>query len=330
MCEVAKVAWEILEITHEGTKTVKNSKIKMLEDESFNEFYAKLNDIVNSRFNLREKVDDSRIVRKILRSLLERFRPKVIAIEESKDLDTIKVEELVGSLQAYESSLSQARKGKTLNVLLSYSSDSENSSSDNEKSFMAFASIVNDLTEVELTKAESECAFSDSDVALVEADKDFSIQEPYNDVCEVVVKLKKLNKKLYNRLTSVEDFCFQNKIIQSSANEKNKPKPKVKWVNKKDDVCFVAHTTLRAKKDCSWYLDSACSRHTSGDKALFKKIEQTARGTVTFGDRSKATVEGKLSIEIPELPSLHDILSVNGLKGIHQEFSMLITPQQNE
>ncbi|KAF5480159.1 hypothetical protein F2P56_000925 [Juglans regia] len=45
-------------------------------------------------FNLGEKVEDSRVVRKILRSPLERFRPKVTVIEESKDLDAIRVEEL--------------------------------------------------------------------------------------------------------------------------------------------------------------------------------------------------------------------------------------------
>lgn len=72
--------------------------IRMLEDESFNEFYEKLNNIVNFRFNLVEKVEDSWIIRKILRSLPERFWPKVIAIEENEDLETICVEELMGFL----------------------------------------------------------------------------------------------------------------------------------------------------------------------------------------------------------------------------------------
>lgn len=40
-----------------------------------------------------------------MRFLPERFIPKVIAIEESKDLDAIKIEELQGSLQTYEFSL---------------------------------------------------------------------------------------------------------------------------------------------------------------------------------------------------------------------------------
>lgn len=105
MCETVKEVWDILETTHEGTKTVKNSKLQMLasgfeeirmkDDESFDEFYVKLNNIVNSSFNLGERILESKIVRKVLRSFPDRFRLKVIAIEESKDLYTVKKEELV-------------------------------------------------------------------------------------------------------------------------------------------------------------------------------------------------------------------------------------------
>ena len=70
----------------------------MSDNESYDEFYAKLNDIVNSAYNLSEIYDQPKIVRKILRSLIENFRPKVTAITESKDVDSIPVDELVGSL----------------------------------------------------------------------------------------------------------------------------------------------------------------------------------------------------------------------------------------
>ena len=90
----AKEAWTILQNTYEGTKTVKNSKlqrlttsfeeIRMDEDESFDKFYAKLKDIVNLTFNFGEQILEPKIVRKILRSLLERFHAKITAIEESK------------------------------------------------------------------------------------------------------------------------------------------------------------------------------------------------------------------------------------------------------
>ena len=55
----------------------------MEEDESFDEFYAKVKDIVNSAFNLGKTVPKLKIIRKVLRSLLERFYAKITAIEES-------------------------------------------------------------------------------------------------------------------------------------------------------------------------------------------------------------------------------------------------------
>ena len=70
----------------------------MSDDESFNKFYTKLNDIVNSTYNLGEIYDQPKIVKKILRSLIEDFRPKVTAITKSKDVNSIPIDELVGSL----------------------------------------------------------------------------------------------------------------------------------------------------------------------------------------------------------------------------------------
>ena len=69
--------------------------------------------MVIGKFNLGEKTEDSKVVRKILCSLLESFCAKVTAIEESKDLDEIKVQELIGSLQTYELSLPNQRKSKS-------------------------------------------------------------------------------------------------------------------------------------------------------------------------------------------------------------------------
>ena len=72
----------------------------MSDNECFDGFYAKLNDIVNFAYNLGEIYDQPKIVRKILRSLNEDFRPKVTAITESKNVDSIFVDELIGSLQS--------------------------------------------------------------------------------------------------------------------------------------------------------------------------------------------------------------------------------------
>ena len=89
-------------------------ELKMSEDESFDSFYGKLNEVVIGKLNLGEKMEDSKVVRKILRSLSESFQAKVTAIKESKDLDEIKVQELIGSLQTYELSLPSQRMSKSL------------------------------------------------------------------------------------------------------------------------------------------------------------------------------------------------------------------------
>ena len=122
--EIAHTTWNILQTVHEGIEAVKINKlqqltsrfenIKMFDDESFDEFYAKLNDIVNSAFNLGEFYDQPKIVRKILRSLTEDFRPKVTAISKSKDVDSIPIDELIGSLQSYESDLPKTNKFKSM------------------------------------------------------------------------------------------------------------------------------------------------------------------------------------------------------------------------
>ena len=142
--ETAKEAWTILQTTYEGTKVVKDSKlqrlttsfkeIKMEEDESFDEFYAKLKDIVNSAFNLGETIPEPKIVRKVLRFLPERFHAKITAIEESKDIDKIPLTELVSNLQTYELGLSgigKSRKGKSM-ALKAKSSDTDESSDDED------------------------------------------------------------------------------------------------------------------------------------------------------------------------------------------------------
>ena len=91
----------------------------MEKHETFDEFYAKLKDIVNSAFNLGECIVESKIVRKFLRSLLEIFHAKITAIKEVKDIGQIPLTKLVGNLQTYDMSLgSMGKGGKSKNLAL--------------------------------------------------------------------------------------------------------------------------------------------------------------------------------------------------------------------
>ena len=145
--ETAEEAWTILQTTYERTKAVKDSKlqrlttsfeeIKMEEDESFDKFYAKLKDIVNLVFNLGETISKPKIVRKVLRSLPERFHTKIMAIEESKDIDKIPLIKLVGNLQTYELGLTRIGKsGKSKSMALKAKTSDMNESSEDDDSKM--------------------------------------------------------------------------------------------------------------------------------------------------------------------------------------------------
>ena len=106
-------------------------------DESFDEFYTKFKDIENSTFNLGKTILELKIVRKVLRSLLERFHAKITAIEESKDIDKIPLTELVGNLQTYELGLSRIGKSsKSKSMALKAKSSDTNESSDDKDSKM--------------------------------------------------------------------------------------------------------------------------------------------------------------------------------------------------
>ena len=139
--ETAKEAWTILQTTYEGTKAIKDSKsfkeIKMEEDELFDEFYAKLKDIVNSAFNFGETIPEPKIFRNVLRSLPKRFRAKIIANEESKDIEKIPLTELVGNLQTYKLGLTRIRKlSKSKSMTLKAKSSDTDESFDDEDSKM--------------------------------------------------------------------------------------------------------------------------------------------------------------------------------------------------
>jgi hypothetical protein len=148
---------ENLETTYEGTKLVKFAKlqmlisrfeeIKMLENETFSEFYTRINDLRNSMVSLGKRVSVVKLIKKILRSLPKHFRIKVTSIEESKDLDSMKIEELVGSLQTYEYSLPPVKKamGMAFKTTKSRVSSDEDSDNEEEDELAMIANKINKL-----------------------------------------------------------------------------------------------------------------------------------------------------------------------------------------
>jgi hypothetical protein len=108
----AKEMWDKLISSYEGNEKVKDAKLqtyriqfeqlKMKEDETVGKYFLRVEEMVNAMKALGETIDEPSLVQKILRSLPDRFNPKVSAIEELNDLKTLGFDQLLGTLTAYE------------------------------------------------------------------------------------------------------------------------------------------------------------------------------------------------------------------------------------
>jgi hypothetical protein len=99
--------------------------------------------------SLRKRVSDVKFIKNILRSLPDRFRIKVTSTEESKDLDSMKIEELVGSLQTYEYSPTPVKKAKGMAFKATNSKVSLDEDSDNEEELAMIANRINKLVKTD-------------------------------------------------------------------------------------------------------------------------------------------------------------------------------------
>ncbi|GJW65763.1 hypothetical protein Tco_0117647 [Tanacetum coccineum] len=158
MCKTAKDIWQSLLITHQGNIQVKDNKIDLLvqqyaqftilEEESIDSGFARFNTIITSLKALYEGFSSKNYVRTFLRALHPKWRAKVTAIEESKDLSSPALDELIDNLKVHEvvmekdSKIYKGKKERIKSIALKAkkeSSDDETSTSrsDDEKYAMA-------------------------------------------------------------------------------------------------------------------------------------------------------------------------------------------------
>ncbi|XP_050242378.1 uncharacterized protein LOC126691373 [Quercus robur] len=110
--ESSKEAWKFLGIFFKGIDCVKRVRLQTLraefevihmkDGETISDYFSQLLVIVNRLKSNGESIEDVRVVEKILRSLANKFEHVVVAIEESKDFETLSIDELMRSLQVHE------------------------------------------------------------------------------------------------------------------------------------------------------------------------------------------------------------------------------------
>jgi hypothetical protein len=110
--KTAKGAWDILSREFRGDKKVRAVKLqairadfeymRMSEGESLDGYLAKFFATVNNLKSLGEDVSETRIEQKLLMSLSRRYKSIVSIIEETRDLDVLRAEEVIASVKVYD------------------------------------------------------------------------------------------------------------------------------------------------------------------------------------------------------------------------------------
>nr|GFB46589.1 copia-type polyprotein [Tanacetum cinerariifolium] len=286
----SKEAWEILQNTFKGIDKVKKvrlqtlrgefEKLQMEEFKTISDYFTRALNISSEMKRNGESLSDTRVIEKILRSLPPSFDYIVVAIEESKDIDSMTIDQLMGSLQAHEEKLMKRRGKEPLEQALY----SKVSLKEREKSF---------LRGKEQGRGRG---YFRGHGGFQGRDEDEEEKMPRRGRGREDVIIEDENQWPSYRRGRGRGFQYQR--------GDNWKKSQYMEVQGEDEITLlVVRHDVQEERIKPWYVDSAASNHMTGEEDLFAEMEQSkedlfakmeqSKGNVTFGDESKAPVKGK-------------------------------------
>ncbi|XP_070050809.1 uncharacterized protein [Nicotiana tomentosiformis] len=216
-----KEAWEILQNSLQGVDKVKKIKLQTLradfevlkikESEYISDYCSKVKAVVNQLRRYGEDIEDVRVVEKIHRTLTPKFDFVMCAIEESKDLDSMMVDQLEGSLQAHKEKINR-RQEVSLEQLLKNQASFKNY--EGEKSYRECRSNVEEKANLINDKKEE-----DESTLLL------ALKEEGMDDCSSWY----LDNGASNHMCSKEKFVEINKTVKGLQQEMLEIKPLKKY-----------------------------------------------------------------------------------------------------
>ncbi|KAA0032987.1 copia protein [Cucumis melo var. makuwa] len=261
-------AWQILENTYKGVDRVKKVRLQKLrgdyeslhmkESESVSDYTSRLLAVVNEMKRFCETISDEQVVEKILRSLDEKFNFIVVAIEESKDLSTMSIDQLMGSLQAHEEKLLKKNKQMT------------------EQLF------------------QSKLKLKDKEGSLEKGNRGRGRggnrgRGDFKDRGQGSYGQRKFDESNSNSNSSRgrgRQHYSRNRV-EENANYAEKDE------ERGDSSLFLACKGAETCENSAWYLDSGASNHMCGSKSMFIELDESVGGDIVFGDATKIPVKGK-------------------------------------
>lgn len=297
----AKEAWETLQNSHKGIEKVKKVRLQTLrgefeslhmkDSELLSDYFARVLAIVNQLKTNGENMSDTRVVEKILRSLSSKFDYVVVAIEESKDTDSMGIDELMGSLKAHEERLNRKSQETLEQALQTKLTLKEGREYNNERS----------------QRGRGRCQFrGKGGVKYFNNERQNSYPaRGRGREGNTRPRYEKSQIKCYNcqKFGHYASECRSNSnIVEEKANYVEKEKHK-------DSTLLLAYKGEHNGESKVWYLDTGASNHMCGKKDMFVELDESVKGNVTFGDESKVPVKGKGKILIRMKNGKHQFIS---------------------
>ncbi|XP_071741003.1 uncharacterized protein [Rutidosis leptorrhynchoides] len=249
------------------------------DNEKFDNVYARFNNTCSSLKALGTTYTNKQYVRKFLRALTSKWRPKVTAIDESKDLTKLTLDEVIGNLKVHEIILEKdeeadkTKKEKTRSIALKakaseeceYEVDDDDILNDDEQLAFIFRSF----------KKKNEKAF----ILGAWDDEENKTQEDGKEMCLMVIKASNSEDD--------EETC----LVGQTENE----------------VCLNGFV-----QEDDWTIDSGCTTHMTGNKEFFSKYKEHNGGDVIFGGDVRGKIVGKGNITNCKI-TLEDVLHIRNL-----------------
>ncbi|XP_074315000.1 uncharacterized protein LOC141651177 [Silene latifolia] len=265
----------------------KHTKYPIFKGDNYSWWKHRMEHYVKS---LGREFDSEDIVRKILRSLSDKWQPKVTAIEEAKDLSKLSLNELMGSLMAHELSLAK-RSGESSKArgfaLKSTLSDEEDDGDDEQAMYSRnMADMIKSHNPKKFNNAnkkKNESLIIQVDILIKERDS----------LLDDLTSCRHDNKQLEEIAMLLSDECSHAKSAFDKVGKLNLDHlAKIETLTKElhDAKEFYKKWEGISERQTNWYLESGCSRHMTGSRNQFLSLEAYNGCTVTFGDNKKGEI----------------------------------------